>query len=332
MRRPVLPLLRQGGRLLPATLDQALLRAAELLADQAGGQCGVQAAPTLSNAAIIALDRALRPALCGGRIGFQPSVHTPWLVQGRIANLPNCKKAVLLGLDPWTELPVLALWLRKAAVAGGSVVAVGPKNGLFRDTAAWLQVAAGKVRPALAQLLAALDGKGDDAAVIAAAGKLQRDGAAAVLLHPDLAADAETLAMAQQLGKRLGADAATGLLGAPAFGANARGAQELAPALASHAVATAGLRALLLLGVETLPPAGTARLIVASSRAVPDRDDVEVVLPLAHSYESQGTFTNLEGQQQTFAAGGFAGRHVVADHVLIGSLAAALARDLQRSR
>jgi NADH dehydrogenase/NADH:ubiquinone oxidoreductase subunit G len=138
--------------------------------------------------------------------------------------------------------------------------------------------------------------------------------------------------MAQQLGRKLGADAATGLLGAPAFGANARGAQELAPAIAKHTLATAGLRALLLLGVETLPPASGARLVVATSRAVPDRDDVEVVLPLAHSYESQGAFTNLEGQQQTFAAGGFAGRQIVADHVLINALAAALAGDPQRSR
>ena len=47
-----------------------------------------------------------------------PQVGLDFQVQGAIANLPACTRIVLAGLDPWTELPVLALWLRKAAVRG----------------------------------------------------------------------------------------------------------------------------------------------------------------------------------------------------------------------
>jgi NADH dehydrogenase/NADH:ubiquinone oxidoreductase subunit G len=45
-----------------------------------------------------------------------------------------------------------------------------------------------------------------------------------------------------------------------------------------------------------LVPGGTS--IVATSGAVPMDPCVEVVLPLAHPYEADGHFTNLEGTVQ----------------------------------
>jgi len=36
----------------------------------------------------------------------------------------------------WTDLPILALWIRKAVAAGARLVVLGPNNGLWRDTAA----------------------------------------------------------------------------------------------------------------------------------------------------------------------------------------------------
>jgi NADH dehydrogenase/NADH:ubiquinone oxidoreductase subunit G len=317
-------MVRVQGQLQPATLEQALQRTLELLR----GRTAVLTAPTLTNEAMAALANGLKPLLPQTQFGCLPRAHSPWLVQGKISNLPYAKRIVLLGFDPWTELPVLALWLRKAVQAGGSLVAIGQRNGLFRDTAAWLQVDDAKIAETAAQLLAALAG-GDQAAkapaeVRTAAQKLGQNGPAVVLLHPDLAHDQKLLFLAQQLAQHLGADAATGMFGAPALGANARGAQEVAPDVANAVVEGTGLTGILLLGAEQLIPPCGAKLAVASARAVEERSDIEVVLPMLHAYESNGTYTNFSGQQQSLQAGGMVGRGIPSDQQLIAQLRAAL--------
>ena len=62
---------------------------------------------------------------------------------------------VTVGFDAWTELPVLALWLRKAVVNGGTLLSIGPENGLYRDTAHWLRVPAGQEVGMVEKILAA---------------------------------------------------------------------------------------------------------------------------------------------------------------------------------
>jgi len=49
-----------------------------------------------------------------------------------------------------------------------------------------------------------------------------------------------------------------------------------------------------------------------------------VVLPLAHPYETEGTYTNLEGRLQHLRCSGFASADVLADHVLLQRLCKAL--------
>lgn len=318
--RPLQPLLRKHGSLQPTTLELALQRTVELLR----GYTAVLASPTLTNEAMLALETGLRPMAQQSQFGFLPYVHTPWLLQGKIANLPFAKKIVLLGFDPWTELPVLALWLRKAAQNGGNLVAVGQHNGLFRDSAAWLSVPQDRVGDTTAELLAALTTGKASAPVREAAMKLTCDGPAVLLLHPDLAADASLLFLAQQLAQQLGANGDTGMLGAPALAANARGAQELAPTIASATVSSHGLTGILLLGIDHLVPQSGAKLAAATSRAIEPRSDVEVVLPMLHPYETAGTYTNFTGQRQALLAGGFVGRNVPSDQQLISHLRTAL--------
>jgi NADH-quinone oxidoreductase subunit G len=316
-RRTLQPYVRQGGQLLPAAWPQALARAAQLLGDRGAALVG----GTLGNEAVQALVEQLAPRL-SGNVACTDDVATAWPVQGRIANLPQCRRIVLLGLDPWTELPVLALWLRKATTAGAALVVVGSKNGSWRDTRSWLRTDA---PIAMAQqLLAALDGGTASEDVAAAAAALQGTGPAALLLHPALAKDPAALAVAGRLASKLGVDAATGLLGAPAFAANARGLQQLAPQFASRTSLQGDPNAILVLGAPALPPASAARLVVATSGAVPERADVDVVLPLAHPYETAATFTNFEGQTQTLRPAGRAARALVSDLELVRHLAAAM--------
>ena len=59
---------------------------------------------------------------------------------------------------------MLALWLRKAVVNGGTLLAIGPENGLYRDTAHWLRVPAGEEIGIVEELLAAREQQAEQAA------------------------------------------------------------------------------------------------------------------------------------------------------------------------
>src|SRR3954452_593948 len=116
--RVLQPMVRQGGSLQPTTWDTAYARAAEILKS---GPAGLLASPALSNEAVWLFADALRASLPGASAGFWPNAAAAWPLTGKIADLPSCKTIVTVGFDAWTELPVLALWLRKAVVTGGTL-------------------------------------------------------------------------------------------------------------------------------------------------------------------------------------------------------------------
>jgi NADH-quinone oxidoreductase subunit G len=107
------------------------LRAAALLLRESSVE--VVASPSLTNEALNAA-RALASGL-GAPLGVWPA--TTGRVRGSIADLIASKTIILLDLDVWTELPVLALRIREALKQGAKLYFVGAKaNGLRRDTAA----------------------------------------------------------------------------------------------------------------------------------------------------------------------------------------------------
>ncbi|MBV8713484.1 MAG: (2Fe-2S)-binding protein [Chloroflexi bacterium] len=268
--RPMRPMVRRGDALAPATWDEALARAAETL----GSSAGVLASQRLSNEAFWILQR-LGPRLPGA---LWPPAGEAWPVDGRIENLQRCKSIVLIGLDAWEDLPVLALWIRRAVLAGAKLTVLGDRNGLWRNTATWL--------------------KGDPLAHLSDVQAVE--GPVAVLVHPALVAghrsDLEAFAT------RLGANGETGLVGAPLLGANGRGALELAPELARgdvDQVLTA--KGILAIGDEDwsqLKVGSFGRLVLATSGPVPDSEHIDVVLPMAHAYERQASLINLDGRIQ----------------------------------
>ena len=69
------------------------------------------ASPGLSNEAFWLLQR-LTPRLPAALLARPRAARGR--SQGAIANLVRCKTIVLVGLDAWNDLPVLALWIRKA--------------------------------------------------------------------------------------------------------------------------------------------------------------------------------------------------------------------------
>jgi NADH dehydrogenase/NADH:ubiquinone oxidoreductase subunit G len=277
-----------------ATWDEALGRASELL----GGSGGILASAGLSNEAFWVLE-ALSARLPAA---LWPPAGGHWPVAGAIQNLARCKAVVLVGLDVWTELPILALWIRKAVAAGAKLVVLGPQNGLWRDSAHWLP---GDPLVSAAALTTALDGRtGPPPEALAAAAALRGQNAVALLVHPALAASARPALDA--LAAALGVSADDGLVGAPLLGANGRGAQNLAPTLANGVHGRVlDAPAILVVGDEAWADleAGAAPLIVAATRHPTDDARVEVLLPMAHPYERQATLFNLEGRLQHQSGG-----------------------------
>jgi NADH-quinone oxidoreductase subunit G len=294
--RPERPMVRRGDTLAHATWDEALSRASEML----GSSGGLLAAQNVSNEAFWTLER-LSPRLPGA---LWPTAGGSWPVQGTTQNLAHARSIVLVGLDAWNELPVLALWIRKAVLGGATLTVLGDHNGLWRSTTTWIK---GDPLQHLSEIPAG-------------------EGPVAFLAHPSLVAGGR--AQLEEAAARVGAPGETGMVGAPLLGANGRGAQEIAPQIASgdvDQVLTA--KALLLFGDENwsaLRVGSFARVVLATSGAVPENPQIDVVLPLAHAYERQGSLLNLEGRVQHQEGGAAPAPHARADWQVAAELAAKL--------
>jgi len=317
-RRPrvEVPMVRRDGSLQPTDWETALGRSAELLAQDGAAL----ASAGLSNEALWALEQ-LGSRLAGA---LWPVAGGDRPVEGSIANLARCKSIVLVGLDVWADLPILALWIRKAVASGAKLTVLGARNGLWRDTAHWLQGDPLRLAIDLADAVGAQVGKDTAPDVLAAAAAVRGLAPAALLAHPSLlpAGRGALDALASALGAR-GDDS---LLGAPLLGANGRGAQDFAPSVArGDAMSILSNATVLAVGDEewsSLPPG--ARLVLAST-ALPDDDSrVEVLLPMAHPYERQATITNLEGRVQRQEGGAAPPGPARADWSIVVALAGRL--------
>jgi NADH dehydrogenase/NADH:ubiquinone oxidoreductase subunit G len=268
--RPLRPLVRRGDTLEVTTWDEAMGRASELL----GTSGGVLASQQLSNEAFWVLSQ-LSPRLPGA---LWPPAGEAWPVEGKIEHIQHSKSIVLVGLDTWDDLPVLALWIRRAVLAGATLTVLGDRNGLWRNTTTWL--------------------KGDPLTHLSEVPT--GDGPAVLLVHPSLVASGRQ--QFEALARRIGANGETGLVGAPLLGANGRGALELAPEIARGDVdQVLTSKALLAIGDEAwsdLRAGSFARIVLATSGPVPDDPRIDVVLPMTHAYERQASVCNLEGRVQ----------------------------------
>ncbi|MCC7071182.1 MAG: (2Fe-2S)-binding protein [Deltaproteobacteria bacterium] len=318
------PLLRDAnGALAPATWPAALARAASLVRGQA---TGVLVHPNLTNEAM-----ALVAELGLGPVGVLPRLSS-WPAKGTLFSMTRSKTVVVVGVDPWRELPLVALWIRRAVAPSASSMGVPPgfplapgqsganlvvlhdENGLARDTLHWIKAGQGELRARVAELQDGLEGKGPLAAVAAALD----DAPATMLVGSAASHDPELRPLLDKLAATIGATGEGGLVGAPEPFANARGAHEIFGSTAFDDVMGKGgvvqraaygdLERVLLLGDIELHDLGKARGVWLTSGLPAEGAQVpayvDVVLPLAHAYEQSGSFTNLEGVAQHFDAAG----------------------------
>ena len=312
------PLVRKDGALQAVNWFDGVRKAGALIRNH---KVAALASAALSNEALAVLaERGLTST-----IAVWPTLST-WAPRGTLASLKTSKSVVVVGCDPFVDAPILALTIRRAVVpftnngitsgGGGSLVVIGPKNGLARDSKAWLKTDDGTVLSGLKDLVAALNGGGTEAARKAAAALKERP--ASIVTGAEIASSAEGVEVLDQLRALLGCTDDTSFTGGIDMVANAGGAR----AILGDVVAVSGASIVAskpdtLLIVGDLPHASAFPLkevglgtrviwltssLPASGAVIPDF--VDVVLPLADHYEQGGSFTNVEGRHQGFDAGG----------------------------
>jgi NADH-quinone oxidoreductase subunit G len=309
------PLLRGAdGKLHKASWAEALDRAASMIRR---GRTGWVVAPTVTNEALGVA------ATLGDDVGVVPAVSA-WDAKGALASIARSRSIVVVGMDPWTEIPMLALWIHRAVAptaagpGGATLVVLHDENGLFRDTKHWLKVGAGEIKAKLAELIRDLEGAPGKAPGLAAdlAGR-----PTTLLIGEELARDPEARPLLEKLAALLQADGEGGLVGAPSAFVNGRGAAEIFGDVARVDPVRDGILKRAMQGeYDTLVVVGPAQTeavgkhrMIWLAHSLPDAEHgeaaevpshVDVVLPLAHPYEQAGSFTNLEGRVQAFEAAG----------------------------
>ncbi|MDG4550948.1 MAG: NADH-quinone oxidoreductase subunit NuoG [Candidatus Contendobacter sp.] len=263
----------------------------------------------------------------------------PWLGQ-TLEDLEKVKAALLIGSNPRMEQPLAGHRLRKAALSGGRIMFINPRDFDFRFPVAAKVVAdpggmvtalagvaqavaesKGQTLPAtLASLVAGVPGETERAI----AAHLVDNSPATVLLgnlavsHPALAAlRALASFVARCSGARLGylpeaADSIGGWLAGAVPHRLPGGRPAPAAGLDARAMLESPRKAYVLLGVEpeldcwdgaaALKALQGAELIVALSPygCLAGESHAQIILPVATFAETSGTYVNAEGRWQSF--------------------------------
>jgi NADH-quinone oxidoreductase subunit G len=349
--RIVTPLVREGLDLVPASWEKALEAAGSALA-KAGARTAALAGGETSNEEAFLLQSMLRDGLGSPHLAAQDGAAPPAAVmraladpalQATVPDLEFAHAVLLLGVDPIDDAPVWDLRIRKGvrrhgaklAVAGARPTALDPSaTAILRhapgageallvalDAAlagddgnlGGAATAAGTNAQSVRDLVAFLQGAGQDLVIVYGEGALSPQGARALLN------------VAARLG--LSGRAGAGLLGIPAS-ANGRGVREagfapdhgpgyatldgagrdargIAEALASGELSTVWLHhvdPLRAYADRALWDAalGTAQSVIAVETVLTDtvREHADVVFPAEAYAEKEGTVTHPDGRVQ----------------------------------
>jgi NADH-quinone oxidoreductase subunit G len=320
------PLLRRNGELVEAEWQEALLDAANMLKDADRTRLGALASPSSTLEELHLLRRLLNGLDSNAidhRLGqgdfrnADPAV--PWLGQ-TFSEVENNQAVLLIGSWLRKDQPLLNHRVRKAALAGGQVMAINPVNYDFNFSLGSNVVCTPSAM--VGQLAGVARALGADTAGVKAdtnethqqmADALKDADQGLVLLgsvaqaHPDFS-------VLRRLAANI-AEAAGVTLGFVGEGANSTGAAMLSAgadkSLSLGDMLAEGLDACLLLNVEpefdsANPQAmnallGKAKVVALSTHASPWlAEHADIVLPVAAFLETAGSFVNLQGDLQSF--------------------------------
>ena len=188
--RVLTPYLAEDGGMRTASWPEALRRAADGIRAQRGKGAGVLVGGHLTDQDAYALQKLARVALGTNNVDARnwPGGEAETAVAARVVgtgpgaggggggvtyrDLEGARAVVVVDHDPHEESPILFLRLRKAALRGVTVIAVGPRAGRLAEFATLVPSPPGGEVQALAgllrgdgeagRLLATGDGEGDD--------------------------------------------------------------------------------------------------------------------------------------------------------------------------
>jgi NADH-quinone oxidoreductase subunit G len=330
--RALQPMLRNGDDWRRADWPEALAAAADLIKATAPAQLGVLAHPATSNEEgllLAALAKALGTGHVDHRLGqldfADAAVAEPFAMAS--AEMEKASAIILLGCNIRHELPLLHQRLLKASKRGAKIFAINPVDFEFMFPLAGKRIVkpsqrAGAVvaiaQAAGASLPSGLDAGGDnDAAPFVDALKAAAGNAVIVLgelaeNHPQAShLRAAARALAQATGARLNRIPQ----GANAVGLAAQGLLPGAQGKHAGAMLAEPLQTYLLFGIEPeydFAQAIAARKALSGARVIAFsayasehlKSLADVILPIALLPEIEATLTNLDGVEQTSAAGG----------------------------
>lgn len=335
------PMLREQGRLRAASWDEALAHAAALLRE-AGESLGLIAHPsvTCEEAFLLqALARGLGARDLDHRLRQQDfrddaARESEPRVEATLGELEQARAFLLVGAHPRHEAPLLAHRIRKAWRGGASVFAIRavaePTTYEHRYD---LLIRPDRWPSLLAAILAAVGGEVpqgfegvEDARLSAIASALRSAGAEAVVLLGQQAIGHRDASLLRELARRLASATGARLVEMPQ-GANARGAARfglLPHRLPGGAAAPAPGRPLSAMLADPPPivlwfaaeapedfadGAGALRALAQSKVVAMSAfldpalaAHADVVLPIALLPENEGSYLNMEGIEQRFAA------------------------------
>ncbi|MEA3003587.1 MAG: NADH-quinone oxidoreductase subunit [Sphingomonadales bacterium] len=282
------PWVRRGGKLQPASWDEAFAAIAKALKGKGGDQVAGLAGDLQdleSMFALKALLNGLGSTLHECRVDdarFDVSTPAAYRFNSTIAGIETAPAILLVGANPRWEAPLVNTRIRKAVKAGAKVFRIGPPVDLtypvtdLGDDLALL----GKLPKEVGE---AFEGR-ENEAVILGMGAAMHAGAYEA-----------TRAAAAALGATFNLlHSAASRVGALDIGFTTEGGIEAIRARAG------GLKALFLLGVDEMDTSAFAETFTIYIGTHGDRGvrQADVILPGAAYSEKHGTYVNLEGRVQ----------------------------------
>jgi NADH-quinone oxidoreductase subunit G len=185
-KRVLIPHLAEAGRMRTASWGEAMRRAADGIRSHRGKGVGVLVGGHLADQDAYALQKLARVALgtnnvdarnwSGGDAEAAVAARIAGTAPGgvRYADLERAAAVVVVDLDPHEESPILWLRLRKAALRGVKVIAVGSRPGRLAEFATVVPTLPGGQAEALERLAR---GEGEAGELLAAARPERREDA-----------------------------------------------------------------------------------------------------------------------------------------------------------
>jgi len=330
--RALRPMLREGDGWRDVDWEEALLEASELIRETDATQLGILAHPATSNEEGILL-AAMADALGTGNVDHRirqidfadSAVAEPFAMAS--ADFEKAAVVLLVGCNIRHELPLLHQRLLKASKRGARIFAINPVDFEFAFKLDGKRIVAPSKLPgalaaiahtAGAELPSPLDVDGDESSKLVAEA-IKAAGGNAVIVLGEMAeghvAASHLHAAARALATATGARLNRIPQGANAVGLAALGLLPKGQGRNADSMLADPLRTYLLFGIEpqfdfaraalaTRSLSGAKVVAFAAFASEELKKVADIILPIGLLPEIEATLTNLDGTEQTSAAGG----------------------------